>query len=95
MIFVCPPVAPTAGGMAGANIAHSLRLVLPKMTAPASRSFCATKESLDGRDPSNAANRGRVHLVSGINIVFDQDRNTMQGTREPSLLPLLDRGFRG
>src|SRR6266567_8696170 len=28
--------------------AHSLRLVLPSITAPATRSLCATKESLSG-----------------------------------------------
>src|ERR1700688_88413 len=34
--------------------AHSLRLVLPRMTAPAARSFLATNESWGGRDPSKA-----------------------------------------
>src|SRR5262245_26564442 len=31
--------------------AHSLRLAFPRMIAPASRSFLATKESCDGMDP--------------------------------------------
>src|SRR6478735_8141678 len=34
--------------------AHSLRLVLPSITAPASRNFCATKESLAGCEPASA-----------------------------------------
>src|ERR1700730_4478188 len=35
--------------------AHSLRLVLPKMTAPASRSFLATAESCAGLEPISAS----------------------------------------
>src|SRR5579863_2341292 len=34
--------------------AHSLRLVLPRITAPDSRNFCATNESRAGFDPSRA-----------------------------------------
>src|SRR6185436_1147283 len=37
------------------KLAHSLRFVLPMMTAPASRSFLATNESCRGIDPANAS----------------------------------------
>src|SRR5207302_10899729 len=33
------------------KLAHSLRLVLPSITAPASRSLCATKETRGGTEP--------------------------------------------
>src|SRR6476619_7525853 len=36
------------------KFAHSLRFVLPRMTAPASRSLLATVESIGGADPSSA-----------------------------------------
>src|SRR5579859_287852 len=34
-------------------LAHSLRLVLPRITAPAARSFWATNESLAGFEPTS------------------------------------------
>src|SRR5213592_3553296 len=54
--FVCPPRAlhPLLEWLER-MFAHSLRLLLPKITAPASRNFCATNESLAGHDPSNAS----------------------------------------
>src|SRR5256886_17262358 len=47
-------------------VAHSLRLVLPKMTAPASRSFCATNASLAGRHPHNANDPAVVCILSPV-----------------------------
>src|SRR6266851_2758011 len=41
--------------------AHSLRLVLPRMTAPALRSFCATNESCGGIDVVFDQHRDSVH----------------------------------
>src|SRR5579871_4326284 len=35
--------------------AHSLRLVLPRMTAPAARKRCATNESFGGFEPTSAS----------------------------------------
>src|SRR5687768_4898021 len=37
------------------KLAHSLMLALPRMIAPASRSFRAIVASRDGRDPTNAS----------------------------------------
>src|ERR1700749_575836 len=47
--FVCPPrpLQPLED-FDERKLAHSLRLVLPRMTAPASRSFLATKASCKG-----------------------------------------------
>src|SRR5439155_4649962 len=49
--------------------AHSLRLVLPKMTAPASRSFFATKESRAGREPINASDPAVVCIRSAVSML--------------------------
>src|SRR5437667_11843764 len=46
------------------KLAHSLRLVLPRITAPASRSFCATKESRVGIEPANASEPAVVVIRS-------------------------------
>src|SRR6266550_7445962 len=68
--FVCPPrpLQPLLEWLERI-FAHSLRLVLPKMTAPASRNFCATKESLGGRDPSNASEPAVVCILSKVSIL--------------------------
>src|ERR1700755_1658472 len=49
--FVCPPRAlhPLVE-LFERMFAHSLRFVFPKITAPASRNFCATVESFDARE---------------------------------------------
>src|SRR6266480_2025185 len=46
------------------KLAHSLRLVLPRITAPASRSFCATKESRGGIEPASASDPAVVVMRS-------------------------------
>src|SRR5437867_10351000 len=68
--FVCPPrpLQPLLEWL-DRMFAHSLQLVLPKMTAPASRSFCATKESLAGRDPSNASDPAVVCILSAVSML--------------------------
>src|SRR5208282_6739129 len=49
--------------------AHSLRLVLPRITAPDSRSFCTTKESLVGFDPSRASEPAVVCIWSAVSML--------------------------
>src|SRR5229473_2831133 len=44
--------------------AHSLRFVLPRMTAPASRSLRATPESCAGREPTRASDPAVVCMRS-------------------------------
>src|SRR3954468_13415871 len=46
------------------KFAHSLRFVLPRMTAPAALSFCATKESRGAIDPSSASEPAVVIMRS-------------------------------
>src|ERR1700730_2114461 len=46
--------------------AHSLRLVLPRITAPDSRNLCATNESLLGFDPSRASDPAVVCIWSAV-----------------------------
>src|SRR6185437_5618206 len=49
--------------------AHSLRLVLPNITAPASRSLCATVESSVGLDPTNAKDPAVVCILSAVSML--------------------------
>ena len=49
--------------------AHSLKLVLPRMTAPASRNFCATNESLTGREPTSANDPAVVCIRSAVSML--------------------------
>src|SRR5881396_494916 len=46
------------------KLAHSLRLVLPRITAPASRSLCTTKESRGGIEPASASDPAVVVMRS-------------------------------
>src|SRR5277367_2190622 len=50
-------------------LAHSLRFVLPRMTAPALRSRCATKESLAGLEPTRANDPAVVIMRSAVSIL--------------------------
>ena len=73
--------------------AHSLRLVLPRMTAPAWRSFCATKESLRGTRAHQRQRAGSsLHAVGSVDVVLDQDRNPVQRAARALGLPLLVEG---
>ena len=49
--------------------AHSLRFVLPRMTAPAARSLCATNESLGGFDPTSASDPAVVIILSAVSML--------------------------
>src|SRR4029077_20378226 len=48
------------------KFAHSLRFVLPKITAPASRSLCATPESFAGVQPRSAREPAVVIIRSAV-----------------------------
>lgn len=48
------------------KLAHSERLVLPRMTAPALRSFLAMNESLGTFDPSRAREPAVVSILSSV-----------------------------
>src|SRR5271155_2017706 len=49
--------------------AHSLGLVFPRITAPASRNFCATKESLGGLEPTRASEPAVVIMRSAVSML--------------------------
>ena len=51
------------------KLAHSLRLALPRITAPASRSAAATVASRAGRDPSRASEPAVVCMRSAVSIL--------------------------
>src|ERR1044071_4189065 len=51
------------------KLAHSLRFVFPRMTAPASRSFCATNASLSGFDPMRASEPAVVIIRSLVSML--------------------------
>src|SRR6266566_6864338 len=50
-------------------LAHSLRLVFPKITAPAARSFCAMKESFGGLAPTRASEPAVVIMPSAVSML--------------------------
>src|SRR3954453_21353192 len=68
--FVCPPrpLHPLVEWL-DRMFAHSLRFVFPKITAPAARSFCATKESLGGFDPPSARDPAVVIMRSAVSML--------------------------
>src|SRR5450631_407391 len=49
--------------------AHSLGLVFPRITAPASRNFWATKESLGGFAPTRASEPAVVIMRSAVSML--------------------------
>src|SRR5437763_3339230 len=51
------------------KLAHSLRLVLPRMTPPAARSFAATVASRGGRDPTRASEPAVVSMRSAVSTL--------------------------
>src|SRR5208283_1468369 len=50
-------------------LAHSLKLVLPRITAPAARSFCATNESLGHFAPTSASDPAVVIMRSAVEML--------------------------
>ena len=61
--------APSADRMAGANVRPLAEVGLAQMTAPASRSFCATKESFAGREPTSASDPAVVCMRSAVSML--------------------------
>ena len=60
-------------------LAHSLRLVLPSTTMPASRSRCTSRASCAGCGSVGQRQRpGRRGQVGGVDVVLDQDRPPVQ-----------------
>src|SRR6185503_13129265 len=51
------------------KLAHSLRLVLPRMTAPASRSFCTMNASRRAIEPSRASEPAVVAIRSAVSML--------------------------
>ena len=60
------------------KLAHSLRLVLPRITAPASRRRWTTKASLLGSVLRQRQRAGGVHHRRGVDVVLQQHRNAVQ-----------------
>src|SRR5260370_39535870 len=50
-------------------LAHSLRLVFPKLTAPAARGFCTTNESFGGLAPTRAYETAVVIMPSAVSVL--------------------------
>ena len=50
-------------------LAHSLRLVFPRITAPAARNLIATNESLGGFEPTKASDPAVVIMRSAVSIL--------------------------
>ena len=61
------------------KLAHSLRFVLPRMTAPAARRRPTTNASR-GRLRAEQGQRAgrRLHVVGGVDVVLDQDRDAVE-----------------
>src|SRR5688572_5411620 len=51
------------------KFAHSLRLVLPRITAPASRRRCTRNASRIGREPTSASEPAVVSILSAVSIL--------------------------
>src|ERR1700720_1326158 len=68
--FVCPPrPLQPLDECDERKLAHSLRFVLPRMTAPASRNFFATVESCAGVDPNSASEPAVVIMRSAVSML--------------------------
>ena len=64
------------------KLAHSLRLVLPRMTAPAARRRVTRKASCAGREPTSASDPAVVSMRSrGVDVVLEQHRNSVHAAR--------------
>ena len=61
------------------KFAHSLRFVLPRMTAPALRSLSTTKASHGGREPNSASDPAVVCIASAVEILsLRRNRNVVE-----------------
>ena len=66
------------------KLAHSLMFVLPRSTAPASRSRRTTKASRRGRESMRARDPAVEHAVGGVDVVLQQDGDAMQWPSRPT-----------
>src|SRR3954447_5002412 len=83
--FVCPPrpLHPLVEWL-DRMFAHALRFVFPKITAPAARSFCATKESFGGLEPTSASEPAVVIIRSAVAMLSLMSTGTpCSGPRGP------------
>ena len=61
------------------KFAHSLRFVLPRITAPAARRRPTTNASAGGRRAGERQRAGRRHhAIAGGDVVLDQNRNAVE-----------------
>src|SRR5690348_141796 len=68
------------------KFAHSLKLALPRITAPASRSFAATVASRGAGAPSNASDPAVVGILSPVSMLaFSRTGIPHSGPRWPTL----------
>src|SRR5690348_11909174 len=68
------------------KFAHSLRLALPRITAPALRSFAATVASRGAGAPSSASEPAVVGILSPVSILaFSKTGMPHNGPRSPAL----------
>ena len=77
--FVCPPreLQPDVDRVER-KFAHSLRFVLPRITAPASRRRADDERVLLRAVVGERERAGGVHHADDVDVVFDQDRNAVQ-----------------
>ena len=72
------------------KLAHSLRLALPRMIAPAWRRRAHHEGILAGNGALQCQRAGGGgHAVGGVQVVFDQDGNAVQRATRAFFLPLL------
>src|SRR5512144_1696166 len=83
--FACPPrPLHPLDECVERKFAHSLRFVLPSMTAPASRSRFATVESRSGIEPSSAYDPAVVVMRSAVSMLsFTSTGIPCRGPRGP------------
>src|SRR6185503_11508005 len=68
--FVCPPrPLQPLDDLLDRKLAHSLRFVLPRITAPASRNLCATNASCCGFAPTSASEPAVVIIRSCVSML--------------------------
>src|SRR6185295_4233362 len=83
--FVCPPrPLQPLDDLPERKLAYSLRFDLPKMTAPASRSLCATKATRAGFAPTSASEPAVVIIRSSVSMLsLIRTGIPCSGPREP------------
>ena len=80
---ICPP-----SELCAAPEANSDRLIFARMIAPAARSFLITNASSGGTEPSSSSGAAGGGHVRGIEVVLQDDRNTVERRARPLALAL-------